>query len=69
MPKGHRFLAWIEPRCGAYLAAFVGGGATERHPATQVYPSSEEARRWVEAEAAALNVPVEWVPDRGAAKR
>jgi hypothetical protein len=66
MPKGNRVLAWVEPRCGKYLAAFVGGGAAGRQPATQACPSPEAAREWVEAEAAALNVPVEWLPDQRA---
>jgi hypothetical protein len=62
MPKGNRVLAWVELRCGGFLAAFVGGGALDRGPATRVCPSPEAAREWVEDEAAALSVPVEWVP-------
>jgi hypothetical protein len=53
-------LAWIEPRCGGFLAAFVGGEATSREPATRMCPSSQSAREWVEAEAAILGAPVEW---------
>lgn len=63
MPLGDRLFAWIEPRnTDGFMAALVGGGAQQRVPATQLFRSPDEARRWVEAEAAALGVPVEWLP-------
>jgi hypothetical protein len=43
------------------VAAFVGGAATKRVPAMQLCASSEEARQWVEAEAAEFGLPVEWL--------
>jgi hypothetical protein len=59
--------AWIE-HCSkqGVLAAFVGvpgegGVPLARLPATRLCASPEEARRWVETEARALGVPVEWV--------
>jgi hypothetical protein len=60
MPKSGKLLAWIEPRCDGFLAAFVGGGATDRQPAMRICPSPQAAREWVEAEAAILDTPVEW---------
>jgi hypothetical protein len=63
-------LAWIEP-CdgGEFLGAFVGEGATPgaipnfpgRAPATRRYPSPDEARQWIENEAAAFDLPIKWV--------
>lgn len=56
-------LAWIEPRNGdpAYTAAFVSiPTASRRAPATGSCASPEEAREWVEVQAAALGVPIEW---------
>jgi hypothetical protein len=69
MPRNGRLLAWIEARnCGRVLAAFVGGivdGTAKqpagRAPATQLCASQCEARQWVEGEAAAIGIPVEWV--------
>ena len=59
--------AWIE-HCTkqGVLAAFIGvpeeGDARLRRlPATRLCASIDEARRWVEAEARTLGVPVEWV--------
>ncbi len=68
MTLSGNLLAWIEP-CGAddYIGAFIGEGAVPdsrfagRAPATQHCSSPEEARQWVEAEAAALDLPVKWV--------
>jgi hypothetical protein len=56
-------LAWIEPRSGdpAYTAAFVSiPTASRRAPATGSCAWREEAREWVEVQAAALSVPIEW---------
>jgi hypothetical protein len=62
MPLRSKLLAWVEPQNGQeVLAAFVGGAATKRAPATQLCASSAEARKWVEDEAAAIGLPVEWL--------
>jgi hypothetical protein len=58
MPS-HRLLAWIEPKDDHYTAALVTAAA-HRLPATRDCGSVEEARAWVESEAAALHVPVIW---------
>lgn len=62
-------LAWIEPRSPVeFVGAFVGEAARDGHrlspgraPATRVCSSPHEARRWVEEQAAALDLPIEWV--------
>jgi hypothetical protein len=63
-------LAWIESRgADEFVGAFVGEGAARddkrnlpgRAPATQVCSSPDEARQWVEEQAAALALPVKWV--------
>jgi len=59
----NRLLAWIEPRIGDsdYAAAFVSFlTASQRSPATRRCASADEARQWVEREAATFGVPVEW---------
>jgi hypothetical protein len=58
----NKLLAWIEPRTGGeYMAAFVSFlTASRRAPATRRCASADEARQWVEHEAAAFGVPVEW---------
>jgi hypothetical protein len=71
IPEGN-LLAWIKP-CGddEYVGAFVGDGAApdaRRHlpgraPATQLCSSPDEARQWVEDQAAALDLPIKWVSD------
>jgi len=62
MPQSSRLLAWVEPqRDQEFLAAYVGGAATKRRPATQVCASPGEARQWVEHEAAALGLTVAWM--------
>ncbi len=53
--------AWVETRCGGFLGAFVGDNATTRTPATRLCASAEEAMRWIEVEAQAFGLPVEWV--------
>jgi hypothetical protein len=66
MPSG-KLLAWIEPRGGdrEFTAAFVSAPTAERRaPATYSCASLNEAREWVEVQAAALGVPVEWTDDR-----
>jgi hypothetical protein len=59
--------AWIE-HCtkDGVLAAFVGvpgegDPPLQRLPATRLCVSLDEAKKWVEAEAMAIGVPVEWV--------
>ena len=63
MTSNATLLAWIEPRDGnEYVAAFVGAGAAgSRGPAQRLCASADEARRWVESEASACGLPVEWV--------
>ncbi len=62
MPASSKFLAWIEPSDGReYLAAFVAAATVSRRPATHRCTSPDEARRWVEGQAAPFGVPVEWV--------
>jgi hypothetical protein len=65
-------LAWVKP-CdgGGFIGAFVGEGALAdrqagnpgRAPATQLCATPDEARRWVEQEAAALDLPIRWVSE------
>jgi hypothetical protein len=71
IPDGH-LLAWVEPDGNAgFIGAFVGEGAAPdptarrpgRAPATQLCASSDEARRWVEAQAAAMKLPIRWIDD------
>ena len=64
MPQSGKLLAWVEPQSEEeFLGAYVGGAATKRWPATQLCASLDEARRWVERDAAELGVPVEWVSE------
>jgi hypothetical protein len=69
-PSGN-LLAWIKPSgAGAFIGAFVGEGATpdgRRHfpgraPAIRSCSSSDEARKWVEDQATALDLPIKWIP-------
>ncbi|MDR3531045.1 MAG: hypothetical protein P4L90_10900, partial [Rhodopila sp.] len=63
-------LAWIEP-CGAdgFIGAFVGEGAVPdprrpsggRAPATKLCSSPDEARQWIEDQAAAFDLPIQWI--------
>jgi hypothetical protein len=58
--------AWIEHRTKpGVLAAFVGvpgeGDAPlQRPPATRLCASLDEAKQWIETEARAIGVPIEW---------
>jgi hypothetical protein len=63
MQLSDKLLAWIAPRSETeFVAAFVGGAAVSgRAPATRLCPSHSEARQWVEDQAAALGLPVEWL--------
>jgi hypothetical protein len=60
--SGRGLVAWIEPKGSHYVAAFVSAKTRWfRDPATRLFRALEEARRWVEHEAAALGgVPVLW---------
>jgi hypothetical protein len=70
MRPGGALLAWIEPH-GAeeFVAAFVGEGAIPgahrdfagRAPATQFCSTGDDARQWIEEQAAAFGLPVKWV--------
>jgi hypothetical protein len=55
--------AWIQPLDhGGFLAAFIDVNApTQDAPATKRCPSSDNAKRWIEAQAAAFGLPIEWV--------
>jgi hypothetical protein len=60
--SGNKLFAWIAPQGDdKFVAAFRAAAAPNRAPATQACSSADEARRWVEHEAAALDVPVAWV--------
>jgi hypothetical protein len=72
MMPGGNLLAWIKPYgVDEFVGAFVGDGAAPdtyshspgRAPATQLCASSDEARQWVEDQAAALNLPIKWMTD------
>jgi hypothetical protein len=59
--------AWTDPRAddAGVLAAYVGvpGDSQvplQRAPATRLCASAAEARQWIESEAQALGLPVEW---------
>jgi hypothetical protein len=56
------FVAWIEPKGSNFMAAFISAKTRWfRDPATGLFSAVEEARRWVEQQAAALGgVPVVW---------
>jgi hypothetical protein len=60
--SGRGIVAWIEPSDSHHMAAFVSAMTRWfRDPATRLFRTVEEARRWVEQEAAALGgVPVVW---------
>jgi hypothetical protein len=69
LPRG-KLLAWIEPLSDdEFVAAFVGEGAAPtqgqdvsgRAPATQLCSSIDDARRWVHDQAAAFDLPVQWL--------
>ena len=70
MKPAGSLLAWIKPQnADGFVAAFVGEGAVPgayndfrgRAPATRIYSSSSQARKWIEEQAAALDLPVRWV--------
>jgi hypothetical protein len=61
MPR-RGLVAWIEPKGSHFMVAFVSAKTRWfRDPATRLFSAVEEARRWVEQQAAALGgVPVVW---------
>jgi hypothetical protein len=66
MPPDGKLRAWIEVRHDQVLAAFVGVTAAgntraSRPPATRLCASPDDAKRWVEDEAKAFGLPIEWV--------
>jgi hypothetical protein len=70
MTLSGNLLAWVEPGgAGEFIGAFVGEGATSgvrrdfpgRAPATRHCSSMDDARRWVEEQAAALDLPIKWL--------
>jgi hypothetical protein len=62
MPLRGKLLAWIEAGADReFVAAFVGGGATRRLPATRLCASQDEARCWIDQQALSLGLPIEWV--------
>jgi hypothetical protein len=67
MPNRLNLVAWIEPQGDRYIAAFVSEKTRWlRAPATRLFRAAQEARSWVEQEAAALGgVPIVWVDSLG----
>ena len=70
MTFGGSLLAWIEPSgSDAFVGAFVGEGALPdneqglpgRAPATYMCQSLQEAKRWIEEQAASFGLPVTWL--------
>jgi hypothetical protein len=61
----NKLLAWIEPRDDReFRVAFVSAPtASRRAPATYSCASPDEAREWVQVQAAELGIPVEWIDD------
>lgn len=55
--------AWIQPLDhGDFLAAFVEVNApTQDLPVTKRCSSPDSAKRWIEAQAAAFGLPIEWL--------
>ena len=62
MTSNDKFLAWIKSHGpGEFTAVFVSSAvASRRAPATHRFGSPDEARDWVNREAEAIGVPVEW---------
>ena len=70
LPEG-KLRAWVEQRREDELvAAYIGVPSSSeadpltRPPATQVFTSLSEAKYWIESEAKALGLPVEWAGER-----
>lgn len=65
-------LAWIKPAgTGQFIGAFVGEDAAPgrsrnflgREPAAQLFSSPDDARRWIEGQAADVRLPIKWVKE------
>jgi len=57
-----RLMAWVDEYHGKYLASFVSADTLgQREAATRQFPSRDEARQWIEAEASEIGVNVEWM--------
>lgn len=64
MSSSDRLLAWIEPGDAQnyVLASFIAAPTVMRRaPARYRARSHDEARKWIETQAAELGVPLEWV--------
>jgi hypothetical protein len=62
MPRSDKLPGWVRPHGDCiFFASFVGGGATNRLPATQLCNSPNEANHWIEEEAAEISAPIEWL--------
>lgn len=70
-PSGN-LRAWIEPfGANEFIGAFVGEATTRdtipnmprRLPATQLCSSPDEARQWIESQAAAFDLPIKWASE------
>jgi hypothetical protein len=56
-----RVVAWIDHlSLDEFEGAFVAE-AVPRKPAKRTYATVEEARRWIEREAAAIAAPIKWL--------
>jgi hypothetical protein len=68
MPLGNTSVAWIQPLGnGEFLATFISpAAATQNAPTNARCASVAEAKHWIEARAACLGLPVEWVDRTGA---
>ena len=64
MSRDGSLLAWLEVRQDGCLAAFVGGEAYARAPASRLCASRDDARRWIEAEGVVLGLRVKWVDQK-----
>ena len=78
MTQNGKLRAWIEQHNGEkVIAGFIGVAtlpdgqhvAANREPATRICPSADTARQWIESEAAAFGLPVEWVDSDAQALR
>jgi hypothetical protein len=62
MPSADKLIAWVEQTTPQdCVAAFVAAMASRRQPAMRRCASPDEARHWVESQAAEFDVAVEWV--------
>ncbi len=57
--------AWTEVHGDTVVAAYIGGGVPERMPAIRACDTVDDAREWVETEAAELDSDVKWLGAAG----